>query len=320
MAHEKKCPVCQKTYWGNLNKLFCSDGCRKYAKRHPEKVSVSSSQINPVLGQGIVLHPVSSGKARTNTSGVLNHAAKKMIDVLAHKLMESGGKSSTPNKQLPQKPLVVGSLNMISAIGNISRYGKNIDLPEAFQAFLGQLYFPFKMLVWGTAGQGKSTFCMQFAEALTAYPQLIYISGEEDPYGPTFLSKVNRSLSKESLHKMKVLNRLPNIREWQGLMKYENGQPVFRHVLYDSVSVLDITPEYPRIVARNQVLSFFDTHVNHIFITHAQKDGKTYLGPSMWGHDVDIIVKVHNGVAYIEKNRFATSTAGLIGSTYNIFE
>ena len=243
-----------------------------------------------------------------------------MIDVLAHKLMENVGKSSDSNKQLPQKPLMVGNLNMISAIGNVSRYGKRIELPGALQSFLGELYFPFKMLVWGTAGQGKSTFCMQLTNALTNYPKLIYISGEEDPYGPTFIDKVNRTISKGSFDKMRVLNRLPNITEWQGLMKYENGQPVFRHILYDSVSVLDITPEYPRVLALNQALSFFDTHVNHIFIAHAQKDGKSYLGPSMWGHDVDIIVKVHNGVAFIEKNRFATSTNGLIGSTYNIFE
>ena len=35
MAHEKKCPVCDKTFWGNINKIFCGDSCRKYEKRNP---------------------------------------------------------------------------------------------------------------------------------------------------------------------------------------------------------------------------------------------------------------------------------------------
>jgi len=123
------------------------------------------------------------------------------------------------------------------------------------------------------------------------------------------------------MHNIMVVRRLPNNKEWQDLFLI-NQQPnacEYKNVLYDSISVLDITPNYPNNLAKKLAYSAFSAQVNHIFISHAQKDGKSYLGPSIWGHDVDIIIRVQSGQAIIEKNRFATDVSGQIGATYQIF-
>jgi hypothetical protein len=76
---------------------------------------------------------------------------------------------------------------------------------------------------------------------------------------------------------------------------------------------------YPALVEKKSKLKIFNSSMSHIFISHAQKDGKSYKGESGWGHEVDIIIQIKNGVAIIEKNRFATDKVGQIGATFKIF-
>lgn len=323
MAHEKTCPVCQKTYWGNLNKVFCSDACRKYASRNPEKIDLNTPEKDIHLVKKTEGSPQLSVKGRTTSTNLGNYAAKKLIDVVAHKIMNgtnASPKNVTENKEIDVRPLTTNSLYFLDAMSYINP-NKNIELSEKMGSFFGNLCFPFKMLVWGMAGQGKSTFCLQLANELSKKSKLIYISAEEDPSGITFLSKVKRTVDGDSLKEISVLNKLPNNSEWSNVLGFDmqKQSSIYSHILYDSLSVLDIKPNYPTRIANDLKLPFFDKKTNHIFISHAQKDGKSYLGPSSWGHDVDIVVRVHGGEAFIEKNRFATADAGAIGSVIKVF-
>ena len=321
MAHEKKCPVCKKSFWGNLNKTFCSDACRKYASRNPDKVSYPPVSSSSEIAQGLPQSPQLSVKGRTNSTNILNYAVKKTIDVFAHNLMKNEDTTSQ-KEETNQKPLVGTSLKNVGSLIGLNLPYKVLQLPEEFEKFLGKPNFPFKMLVWGMPGQGKSTFCLQLANVLAAYPKLIYISAEEDPNGTTFGNKVKRCISLDKKDKVVAYNRLPTYKEWAEIIKpvpHIFVVPEYRHILYDSISVLDIEPNYPALIAKQTANHSFETAINHIFIAQAQKDGKTYLGPASWGHDVDIIVRVGLGQAIIEKNRFATDVSGLIGSTLKVF-
>lgn len=320
MAHEKKCPVCKNTYWGNLNKHFCSDACRKYASRNPEKLHPSGEDSeNPAI-LGTTQSPQLSAKGRTNSTNLINYAGKKLIDVVAHNFM-NGKTVPSPKKESYSAPLQSNNLQQIEIISRIINTDSGLLLPEDFREFIGDLRSPFKMLVWGMPGQGKSTFCLKLSNALVANGKLIYVSAEENPTGPTYLSKVKRTIDPKSLADIMVLNRLPNSMEWKNLLlPLVNAHiPDYKHVLYDSSSVLDINPDYPTTIAKEIEYPLFETAVNHIFISHAQKDGKTYIGPSTLGHDVDIVIKVDNGEAIIEKNRYAAESFGLIGATLKIF-
>ena len=44
-----------------------------------------------------------------------------------------------------------------------------------------------------------------------------------------------------------------------------------------------------------------------IWITHAQKDGKAYLGESSWAQEADIVVRCDEGQAVTQKNRFGVA-------------
>jgi hypothetical protein len=301
--------------------MFCSDACRKFASRNPDKVSYEFPKHNSETIRETPKSPQLSVKGRTNSTNLINYAAKKTIDVIAHRIMNNVD-SQSKIKDSNQKPLVATNLQNANALGGLSLMNKTLHLPEDYQQFLGELTFPFRMLVWGMPGQGKSTFCLQFANALAGYPKVIYVSGEENPGDTTFLSKVKRCISTDKKDKTLALNRLPNYAEWGNIIKpipHSFVVPEYRHILYDSISVLDIQPDYPSVLAKQTKNPAFESAINHIFISQAQKDGKTYLGPASWGHDVDIIVRVSLGQAQIEKNRFATESAGQIGSTLKVF-
>jgi predicted ATP-dependent serine protease len=58
----------------------------------------------------------------------------------------------------------------------------------------------------------------------------------------------------------------------------------------ETFSLLKMAEEFPKI--------------SFVYILHADKTKKTYIGPSTIGHMVDIALEVKNGIAYIDKNRF----------------
>ena len=83
--------------------------------------------------------------------------------------------------------------------------------------------------------------------------------------------------------------------------------------------MLDLHPFYVKATANDLRLPDFSEHLGHIFISHAHKDGKEYRGDGSWGHEVDIIIRCHEGTATSQKNRFATADKGRIGSEYRIY-
>ncbi|GAB2954993.1 hypothetical protein GCM10027048_20750 [Hymenobacter coalescens] len=90
-------------------------------------------------------------------------------------------------------------------------------------------------------------------------------------------------------------------------------------VVYDSITMLGLHPFYVKATAADCQLPAFNELISHIFISHAHKDGKEYRGDGSWGHEVDIIIRCREGVAEIQKNRFATAEQGRIGNTIKIY-
>lgn len=184
MAHDKNCQHCGKSFTGNINRRFCTDACRKYYKRHGDtSLAGLKSQENADKTGQIRTSPRSGG------SSLGNYAAKKVIDVLAN-LAES--KFKTPN---------VSSLGMNTTATNVplqalkASTALNDPLTRLlhdqsafsgeFATFLGPVVYPFKMLVWGLPGSGKSTFCMKLANEIAKKHALLYIAGEEALNSPT---------------------------------------------------------------------------------------------------------------------------------------
>ncbi len=249
------------------------------------------------------------------------YAAKKGIDLL----FQAVSGSMTPLKSGPTGAATTPTdtpLQMVTAGKSLKDPLNQLFIPkvmltEPFASFLGNLTYPFKMLVWGLPGSGKSTFCMQLANQLAAHQHVVYVAGEEALGSPTLLDKQRRTLSKANAERCLFINRLPkSTDEWKGALQI--GHPLrpygSRVVFYDSVTKLDISPFYVDAAANDFQLPDFAKWVSHIFITHAHKDGQQYRGDGSWGHEVDIIVRVEKGIATTEKNRF-----GEVGLTLTVF-
>ena len=343
MAHTKNCKTCGKEFVGNINRQFCTDSCRKYFSRHG---AIGHSGID----HNLPAQTDNSGQRRTSAgSGLSNYAGKKLIDVVGkmaeQRLMATISASQTgASASLSAKmPLVTASpAHATEATNQPRRYRP--ALSAALQSFLGDLTYPFQMLVWGLPGSGKSTLSMMLADALADRFKVLYVSGEESLTSATLQQKQERTLTRPSAQFL-FANRLPvSAQEWRQVLYASPATPItnrapttraqqpgavairpggdylaYRTVVYDSITMLDIHPFYAKATANDCQLPAFSQHISHVFISHAHKDGKEYRGDGSWGHEVDVIIRCHEGLATIQKNRFATAEHGRIGSSLRIY-
>lgn len=336
MAHTNQCQSCGTSFVGNINRRFCTDACRKYHKRH-DGVSQSGLATTPADTAAM------SGQRRTSArSGLVNYAGKTLIDLVG-KMAEQqllpdlpAPKSLTSSPVLPNGPLLTAVPVPASAAGAPRVTGHyRPQLAPVLQAFLGELTYPFQALIWGLPGSGKSTFSMRLANALAAQFKVLYLSGEEDLNSPTLQQKQARTITRHA-HFLFV-NRLPNSAgEWRQLLYPSSAGltpsaaaariapaagslPAYRTIVYDSITMMGLQPFHVKATAKDCQLPAYSQQLGHLFISHAHKDGKEYRGAGSWGHEVDLIIRCHEGVAEIQKNRFATAEQGRIGSTITIY-
>jgi len=279
--------------------------------------------------------------------GIVSAAPPKLLQA-QHYVQQQGqgllsdGASPSSAAQLPSStriPLVIRSGEELAARPAFQR----LNLPEEWSQFLGDLPLPpFTMLVWGMNGSGKSSWSMRFLRTIDEYsyqaPISVYCSAEEDVDGAT----VQHRQQLTGLTTSRFINRLPmNTKEWKDVLsdsyqKDDKKRRYYRRVLVlDSMSVLDITPQYfedaydyhrQRGLPEEKlaVWNLLAHQSGRIYIAHATKDGKEYIGASDWAHDVDMVIECAKssgrGQAIIRKNRFTASDGrGSIGSTMNIW-
>lgn len=141
---------------------------------------------------------------------------------------------------------------------------------------LGKLPKNFRMLVHGLPGSGKSTFCMQIANNYNG--KSLYFSCEEGT-GEDFIKKI----VDWEIHDLMISDAATSMEIESDYKRYSP-----QLVVVDSISVIDKIP-------------VFDCAC--IYINHSTKDG-LYKGDSSIAHSVQIVVKVDDGKAVVEKNRF----------------
>jgi hypothetical protein len=197
-----------------------------------------------------------------------------------------------------------------------------LALPEPWADFLGDVEHPFKMLVWGLPGSGKSTFALRLLDALNATGRTIYVSGEEHASSATLRSRVSRAM--ELPERTCIVERMPaTYGEWKQVLMH-GGEEFALTVATDSLSALGLSPyffdaaferfhqEMPKpSFEESAVLYICENMLSHVWIAHAYKDGSTYRGDATWAHDADIVVKCEAGTATTLKNRFGEAGQAL---------
>ncbi len=159
------------------------------------------------------------------------------------------------------------------------------------------------MLIWGLPGQGKSSFILLFLQELQRHGRCLYLSTEETK--AKIAHKANllnvRSAFKGMDAETVKINPLAAIH-------YFAQSGMYRFIVIDSISQMKMTQEQ----AENLIAQY--PKCNFIFISHSNKDGRTYAGAKEVAHAVDVVLTVNEGKAISKKNRF-----GETGREFTIF-
>lgn len=200
---------------------------------------------------------------------------------------------------------------------------KRVFRDDAWCDFLGQIATPFKLLVWGLPGSGKSIFALRFINALSSELTCLYIADEEAPQSVTFRSRLKPTIPGD--RELSIIPRLPRSGlEWADVLG--SGWSARDVVVYDSITTMNLTPsavddaiataleEFKRELQTtgrhlNEAIRLTDFKIktSNVWIAHAQKDGRTYLGDAAWAHDADIVIRCDGGMATTLKNRYGQS-------------
>lgn len=165
---------------------------------------------------------------------------------------------------------------------------QTVKLESRFAEFIGSPEFPFRMMVHGGPGSGKTTFALQLANSLAAHngKRVLFVSSEEG-IGQKLQAKIERlGLRSPSLYYASIL---PD--------NYADYDAIF----IDSVISLGLTAEALRTLYRAA------PHAAFVVINQDTKDGKA-RGSLELMHDVDISCRCENLTASLEKNRYGDTS------------
>jgi hypothetical protein len=166
--------------------------------------------------------------------------------------------------------------------------------------FFGLPSYSFHLAVHGKPGEGKSTFCVQFADYLAKhFGKVVYVSGEEGLSKTVQDKIINNGIDNpylffadiKSFDEIKV--EIPN---------------EYHFIFIDSLDTLRIDA-----VKLKQLKEFYPQSA-FITISQSTKDGQM-RGSQEITHDTDIAAKVENGVAVTTKNRFQAR-----GTEFKVFD
>jgi AAA domain len=162
-----------------------------------------------------------------------------------------------------------------------------LNFIEPYKSFLGEISEPFSMMVYGTPGAGKSSFALQFSHYLAShFGKVLVISTEEG---------VNKSMQNKIIefrlqsNNLIFATQIGNIKE-ANLIGY-------RFILIDSVNDAKLSADDLKQLRLKYPKSCF------ILVFQSTKDGD-FKGGQQYLHDADIKIRVENGKASTEKNRF----------------
>lgn len=194
-------------------------------------------------------------------------------------------------KQLPQtKSTKSASERIISSFELAKHDYKALHFTDEWQQFIGYPSINFQCAIHGRAGEGKSTFAIQFAMYLAEnFGRVIYISSEEG-FSKTFKDKFVRNNALSENLFVADLNSYDEI-------KKEIPVDAYHFIFIDSLNNMRIDAEILKQLRERYKNSSIIT------ISQATKDGKM-RGSYEIIHDVDIEIIVTKGVAMTNKNRF----------------
>ena len=170
---------------------------------------------------------------------------------------------------------------------------KTIPFKGVWAEFIGQPEFGFSLSIYGQPGQGKSTFAIILAKYLSENHGKILLNSSEEKHSKTLQEKLIRLNAANELILISTNSTISGLRE-----QMKNYPSPF--VIIDSIDHMKATPEdIENLKKESKGVSF-------ILIHQVTKDGKQ-RGSNEFAHNSDMLIRIENGAAITEKNRFAQS-------------
>lgn len=188
--------------------------------------------------------------------------------------------------------------NTISAQEIAEMDFKTWKLEGEFGELFGELPIPFALMIYGSPGAGKSTFSFQLSDYLARNKGKVLLIPTEEGVSKTLQKKIlDHKANSPNLHVLRVTEAIKS----QDL----SGYPF---IVIDSVNDANLSPkDLKELRAKYDKVSF-------ILVLQSNKDGG-FKGGNEYLHDVDVSVKVVDGIATTEKNRMKEK-----GETYVVFK
>lgn len=239
------------------------------------------------LSMSIIRNPA---KVQVSLSGVAN---KRNSDFdLGSEVLDLRVRQAAARKQMhsaaPQSASGLGQVEtnspkdeaiILSAQEIMKMRFRTIGLTGKYRSLIGDPEPGFSAMIYGKPKQGKSTVAIDMAKELTKLGKVLYCAFEEG-HGGTLQDKIKRNNA--DVPGLDFANKLP-----PNLSRYQ-------FVFIDSVSDAGLDEVFFKALIKAN-----KPHTSIIGIFHATKDGK-FRGGQTFAHDVDVLMRVENGVVYAQ--------------------
>lgn len=297
---------------GLVAELLTKDSREKQRQEDIGKVNVSIKDVNVKLT--LVVSEIEELKALMGKTKRLLTVEKEVVEkpLLNLSIQPENPVINTPNKrvinvnkQITSPAKTITNVNtgskIISSTHLTEMEYQALNFKGRWQQFIGLPSVNFHCAIHGMAGEGKSTFAIQFANYLAEnFGMVIYVSGEEG-FSKTMKDKfINNKAATENLF-------LADLRTYQELVN-EVKSNTFNFIFIDSLDNMRI--------GALELKELRKLYINSALVTISQstKDGKM-RGSYEIVHDSDVAVAVSSGIAETVKNRFLEK-----GRKFEIFE
>lgn len=185
----------------------------------------------------------------------------------------------------------------VTSLADIYRLrGEPLAWSPRWKPAMGNLPSGFLMLVWGWTGQGKSTFALDLSVELSRFGRVLYATAEE---------RLEAGMLGERARLIRASSRdvdFTNDTHPFDRLERTIEAAQYRFVVLDSINYLleqdDVDVE--------KLVKLRERHpgVSVILVAFSDKDKTSFVGHRLFGFASDVVVRVDEGIASIEKNKY----------------
>jgi hypothetical protein len=175
------------------------------------------------------------------------------------------------------------------------------SLDDPWSSLLGEPEESFHYSIYGKPGQGKSTFAIKFAHYLSSQKGKVIYNSSEEGVSKTLVDNLKRL---DAANPYLLVTQCKTLEELIPTLR-KNPSPF---VFIDSANNMNIKASDIETLKNMFPKNAF------VVINQSTKDG-SLRGSQEFTHNADTVIKIENGIAYTEKNRYGKS-----GATLQIFK